>query len=126
MFAEAVTLLPGGVDSPVRAFKAVGGEPLFIDRGEGPFLYDVETQVRLLVAAPLLLWAELRVCREVPAFVRRFVLDGVAVCLECRAKAAEPDRVSFWAEWSDSETQSKNLANYPERSLRDSSTALRS
>ncbi len=42
-----------------------------------PFLYDVETQVRLLVAAPLLLWAELRVCREVPAFVRRFVLDGV-------------------------------------------------
>jgi glutamate-1-semialdehyde 2,1-aminomutase len=42
LFAEAVTLLPGGVDSPVRAFKAVGGEPLFIDRGEGPFLYDVD------------------------------------------------------------------------------------
>ncbi len=36
LFAEALTLLPGGVDSPVRAFKAVGGEPLFIDRGEGP------------------------------------------------------------------------------------------
>ena len=42
LFAEAVTLLPGGVDSPVRAFKAVGGEPLFIDRGEGPWLWDVD------------------------------------------------------------------------------------
>ncbi len=42
LFAEAVTLLPGGVDSPVRAFKAVGGEPLFIQRGEGPWLFDVD------------------------------------------------------------------------------------
>jgi glutamate-1-semialdehyde 2,1-aminomutase len=42
LFAEAVTLLPGGVDSPVRAFKAVGGQPLFIDRGEGPWLFDVD------------------------------------------------------------------------------------
>jgi glutamate-1-semialdehyde 2,1-aminomutase len=42
LFAEAVTLLPGGVDSPVRAFKAVGGQPLFIERGEGPWLFDVD------------------------------------------------------------------------------------
>ena len=42
LFAEAVQLLPGGVDSPVRAFRAVGGKPLFIDRGEGPYLYDVD------------------------------------------------------------------------------------
>ena len=42
LFAEAVTLLPGGVDSPVRAFRAVGGDPLFIDRGEGPWLFDVD------------------------------------------------------------------------------------
>jgi glutamate-1-semialdehyde 2,1-aminomutase len=42
LFAEALTLLPGGVDSPVRAFKAVGGEPLFIQRGEGPWLFDVD------------------------------------------------------------------------------------
>jgi glutamate-1-semialdehyde 2,1-aminomutase len=42
LFAEAVTLLPGGVDSPVRAFKAVGGEPLFIERGAGPWLFDVD------------------------------------------------------------------------------------
>ncbi len=41
-FRDAQVLLPGGVDSPVRAFRAVGGQPLFIDRGEGAFLYDVD------------------------------------------------------------------------------------
>ena len=42
LFAEAQTLLPGGVDSPVRAFRAVGGQPLFIERGEGAYLHDVD------------------------------------------------------------------------------------
>jgi glutamate-1-semialdehyde 2,1-aminomutase len=42
LFAEAQTLLPGGVDSPVRAFRAVGGQPLFIDHAEGAYLIDVD------------------------------------------------------------------------------------
>jgi len=42
LFQEAQNLLPGGVDSPVRAFRAVGGQPLFIDCGEGPYLVDVD------------------------------------------------------------------------------------
>jgi glutamate-1-semialdehyde 2,1-aminomutase len=42
LFEQAQALLPGGVDSPVRAFRAVGGQPLFIERGEGPFLVDVD------------------------------------------------------------------------------------
>lgn len=42
LFEEARALLPGGVSSPVRAFKAVGGKPVFIDRGEGAYLYDVD------------------------------------------------------------------------------------
>ena len=42
LFVEAQTLLPGGVDSPVRAFRAVGGQPLFIERGEGAYLTDVD------------------------------------------------------------------------------------
>src|SRR5689334_518073 len=42
LFQEAQQLLPGGVDSPVRAFRAVGGQPLFIDYGEGPYLFDVD------------------------------------------------------------------------------------
>ncbi|GAC1397327.1 MAG: glutamate-1-semialdehyde 2,1-aminomutase [Ktedonobacteraceae bacterium] len=42
LFAEAQTLLPGGVNSPVRAFRGVGGEPVFIDHAQGPYLYDVD------------------------------------------------------------------------------------
>ncbi len=42
LFAKAQTLIPGGVNSPVRAFKAVGGTPLFFERAEGPYLYDVQ------------------------------------------------------------------------------------
>ena len=38
----AETILPGGVNSPVRAFKSVGGTPRFIERGEGGYLYDVD------------------------------------------------------------------------------------
>ncbi len=42
LFNEAKKLLPGGVDSPVRAFRAVGGQPLFIQKGEGAYLTDVD------------------------------------------------------------------------------------
>lgn len=42
LFAEAQRLLPGGVNSPVRAFRGVGGEPVFIERAAGPYLYDVD------------------------------------------------------------------------------------
>lgn len=40
LFAEAQKVIPGGVNSPVRAFNAVGGHPLFIERAIGPYLYD--------------------------------------------------------------------------------------
>jgi len=42
LFQEAQALFPGGVNSPVRAFRAVGGQPLFIQRGEGAYLFDVD------------------------------------------------------------------------------------
>ncbi|HEY5861301.1 MAG TPA: glutamate-1-semialdehyde 2,1-aminomutase [Actinomycetota bacterium] len=42
LFARARTVIPGGVDSPVRAFGGVGGTPVFFDRGEGAFLIDVD------------------------------------------------------------------------------------
>ena len=41
-FAKARQLMPGGVNSPARAFGAVGGEPIFFQRGEGAYLYDVD------------------------------------------------------------------------------------
>lgn len=42
LFARALELLPGGVDSPVRAFRSVGGEPFFVDRGAGARITDVD------------------------------------------------------------------------------------
>ncbi len=42
LFALAQTLMPGGVSSPVRAFKAVGGTPRFIDHGKGAYMTDVD------------------------------------------------------------------------------------
>ncbi|MGI9059727.1 MAG: glutamate-1-semialdehyde 2,1-aminomutase [Ktedonobacteraceae bacterium] len=42
LFQEAQELLPGGVNSPVRAFRGVGGTPVFIDAANGPYLYDVD------------------------------------------------------------------------------------
>ena len=42
LFAKAQTLFPGGVNSPVRAFKGVGGTPRFIARGRGSHLVDVD------------------------------------------------------------------------------------
>lgn len=41
-FQEAQSLIPGGVNSPVRAFKSVGGTPIFITEGEGAYLRDVD------------------------------------------------------------------------------------
>jgi glutamate-1-semialdehyde 2,1-aminomutase len=42
LFERAQQSIPGGVNSPVRAFRSVGGTPLFIQRAEGPYLYDVD------------------------------------------------------------------------------------
>lgn len=41
-FREAQNVFPGGVNSPVRAFKAVGGSPLFIKKAKGAYLYDID------------------------------------------------------------------------------------
>src|SRR4051812_13692102 len=41
-FRRAQRLIPGGVNSPARAFGAVGGQPPFIARGEGPYLFDLD------------------------------------------------------------------------------------
>ncbi|WP_185140162.1 glutamate-1-semialdehyde 2,1-aminomutase [Reichenbachiella versicolor] len=41
-FSEAQKFIPGGVNSPVRAFKAVGGQPLFIDSADGAYLRDID------------------------------------------------------------------------------------
>ncbi|PLX88015.1 MAG: glutamate-1-semialdehyde-2,1-aminomutase [Desulfuromonas sp.] len=42
LFAEARKTIPGGVNSPVRAFKSVGCNPIFISRAQGPYIYDAD------------------------------------------------------------------------------------
>src|SRR3954470_9089140 len=42
VYARAVTRLPGGVNSPVRAMRAIGRDPIFVDRGSGAELIDID------------------------------------------------------------------------------------
>src|SRR5512135_712562 len=42
LFSEALNYIPGGVNSPVRAFRAVGGHPFFVDRVKGAYVWDVD------------------------------------------------------------------------------------
>lgn len=42
LFERALQLMPGGVNSPVRAFRGVGGEPFFVDRADGPYVHDLD------------------------------------------------------------------------------------
>src|SRR3974377_806211 len=42
LFAEALKYIPGGVNSPVRAFRAVGGHPFFVNKAKGARVWDVD------------------------------------------------------------------------------------
>ena len=42
LYSNAIKVIPGGVNSPVRAFKAVGSKPIFIEKAKGPYLYDAD------------------------------------------------------------------------------------
>ena len=44
LFQRAQISIPGGVNSPVRAFRSVGGSPRFIDRAKGPYMWDATGQ----------------------------------------------------------------------------------
>jgi len=48
LFERAQTHIPGGVNSPVRAFKAVGGTPRFMERADGAYIFDVDEAVHRL------------------------------------------------------------------------------
>jgi glutamate-1-semialdehyde 2,1-aminomutase len=86
LFAEAQGLMPGGVSSPVRAFRAVGGTPLFVERGEGAYLVDVDGNRYLdyvLSWGPLILGhAHPRVVAALEEAVRRGTSYGVPSPLE--------------------------------------------
>lgn len=67
LFREAQTLFPGGVNSPVRAFRAVGGDPRFIASGEGAYLEDVDGR---RYVDYMLSWGPLILGHAHPAVVR--------------------------------------------------------
>ena len=67
-FQEASELIPGGVNSPVRAFSSVGGTPPFIDRGEGGYIIDIDG-IRVEFENG---WALVRASNTTPVLVTRF------------------------------------------------------
>jgi glutamate-1-semialdehyde 2,1-aminomutase len=87
-YERACRVLPGGVNSPARAFGAVGGQPLFIARGEGPYLFDVDGNQYLDYVAswgPLILGhAHPRVVHAVEEALRRGASFGAPTELETR------------------------------------------
>lgn len=87
-FAQACLRIPGGVNSPARAFGGVGGQPIFIDRGEGPYLVDIDGNRYLdLVGSwgPLILGhGHPRVARAVGEALARGATFGAPTELETR------------------------------------------
>ncbi len=86
LWAEARRLMPGGVNSPVRAFGAVGGTPRFVERGEGAYFWDVDGNRYLdyvLSWGPLILGhAHPRVVEALERAVRRGTSYGAPTPLE--------------------------------------------
>src|SRR5260370_30079734 len=90
-FHRSARVIPGGVNSPARAFGAVGGQPLFIARGEGPWLFDVDGNGYLDYVGswgPLILGhAHPRVVRAVEEAVRRGASFGAPTEIETQLAA---------------------------------------
>ena len=84
---RSARVTPGGVNSPVRAFKSVGGTPPFIDRGEGPYLFDVDGNRYLDFCCswgPLILGhADPDVTEAVKQQIERGITFGATTELEC-------------------------------------------
>src|SRR5262245_46733341 len=85
-FERACRVIPGGANSPARAFRAVGGQPPLIARGEGPYLYDIDGNQYLDYigswGALILGHAHPRVVRAVEEAVRRGMTFGAPTELE--------------------------------------------
>jgi glutamate-1-semialdehyde 2,1-aminomutase len=86
LFAKARRLMPGGVNSPVRAFRGVGGQPFFVDHAEGARLYDVDRRAYIDFLGswgPLILGhARAEVVAAIEAAARRGTSYGAPTGLE--------------------------------------------
>lgn len=93
LFARARKLLPGGVNSPVRAFRSVGGEPFFTARADGPFLWDVEGKRYIDYVGS---WGPMVVGHNHPAVreaVERTVRNGLSFGTPCPAEVTMAETI---------------------------------
>ena len=93
LFARAQQLLPGGVNSPVRAFKSVGGEPFFVQRADGAYLHDVDGNRYIDYVGS---WGPMIVGHNHPAVreaVEKAIRDGLSFGAPCAAEVAMAEEI---------------------------------
>lgn len=94
LFQRAQALLPGGVNSPVRAFKSVGGEPFFTARADGAYLWDVEGKRYIDYVES---WGPMIVGHNHP-FVReavaRAITNGLSFGTPCAAEVTVAEKIT--------------------------------
>ena len=94
LFSRAQQLLPGGVNSPVRAFKSVGGEPFFVQRADGAYLYDVDGNRYIDYVGS---WGPMIVGHNHPAVraaVQQAIADGLSFGAPCPAEVAMVEEIT--------------------------------
>jgi glutamate-1-semialdehyde 2,1-aminomutase len=94
LYERACRVIPGGVSSPVRAFRAVGGTPLFIEKGAGQYLYDVDGRRYLDVVNS---WGALILGHAHPEVVEamaRACRDGTTFGAPCPAEVELAERIT--------------------------------
>lgn len=93
LFQRARQLMPGGVNSPVRAFNSVGGEPFFTARADGPYLWDVEGKRYIDYVGS---WGPMIVGHNHPAVreaVERAVKNGLSFGTPCAAEISMAETI---------------------------------
>ncbi len=93
LYAQAQQLIPGGVNSPVRAFTGVGGVPLFIERADGAYLFDADGKAYIDYVGS---WGPMVLGHNHPA-IRDAVIEAAQRGLSFGAR---PRWKSKWRSWS--------------------------
>ncbi|MBN8480443.1 MAG: glutamate-1-semialdehyde 2,1-aminomutase [Xanthomonadales bacterium] len=94
LFQRALALLPGGVNSPVRAFKSVGGEPFFTARADGAHLWDVEGRRYIDYVGS---WGPMIVGHNHPtvrAAVEQAIANGLSFGTPCEAEITMAEAIT--------------------------------
>jgi len=85
IFKEAQDLLPGGVNSPVRAFKSVGGQPIVFDHVKGAYCWDADNNKYIDYGAP--------------GFPCCYIMPLLLQAARCRSYVKAAGRLMSWLEW---------------------------